>query len=573
MKKLWILLLCIIIIGCAQNAPDTGSPNNNSNQNENYTVKVFWEGQANRAADATEENKIQVTFFKVPIEDDRYVYSKRQEIDQFEISPGDILNRDYRDKVPEGYMLAFYAKDYVMVSKANDGYFHNGQPIDTFFELKFETADDGTTYATTLLGTSIEDEKLYDLPKEGWEEGDSILDATGQNPERQFYLNNQYLMGYYENQAMVYCYPLFGKGYLTYWFMKPNADGYLVYGGEEYQNQIVRAKTKFKELTGIDLDAVKNPDDDPNVIPDDDPADNPNDNPSDTPDDEPNDTPSETTGDDPNDNPSDTTGDDPNDNLSDTPNDDPNGNPNDNPDDPNANPSDNSEDNPDTNPYYDLNQTNTNPRILNRPNETQGIYRLMGKLTSLRNANVDSIITIKNQTEQTLDGAAGLAILTRNSKKTYDFLIVGLQNNKGTIRSYVSYYCNITKEAFTAGIFGAQSGPQAFNPDTTNSYEIAILTYQNSVQAMSDFSLDENGELKIGLSFKVKEDGSIDVIFKKDCQIDEETGAVTGGTTVHTINVTQKITGTAFTQASKSLYGYALIQPNKTLNAEYYYAP
>ena len=515
MKKLWILLLSIILIGCAQNAPDTGSPNNNSNQNENYSVKVFWEGQANRAAaDATEENKIQVTFFKVPIEDDRYIYSKKQEIDQFEISPGDTLNRDYRDKVPEGYMLAFYAKDYVMVSKANDGYFHNGQPIDTFFELKFETADDGTTFATTLLGTSIEDEKLYDLPKEGWEEGDSILDATGQNPERQFYLNNQYLMGYYENQAMVYCYPLFGKGYLTYWFMKPNADGYLVYGGEEYQNQISRAKTKFKELTGIDLDAVKNP------------ADDPNDNPSDTPDDEPNDTQSDTTGDD-----------------------------------------------PDTNPYYDLNQTNTNPRILNRPNETQGIYRLMGNLTSLRNANVDSIITIKNQTEQTFDGAAGLAILTRNSTKTYDFLIVGLQNNKGTIRSYVSYYCNIPKEAFTASNFGAQAGPQAFNPDTTNSYEIGILTYPNSVQAMSDFSLDENGELKIGLSFKVKEDGSIDVIFKKDCQIDEETGAITGGTTVHTINVSQTITGTAFTQASKSLYAYALIQANKTLNAEYYYAP
>ena len=90
---------------------------------------------------------------------------------------------------------------------------------------------------------------------------------------------------------------------------------------------------------------------------------------------------------------------------------------------------------------------------------------------------------------------------------------------------------------------------------------------------MSDFSLDENGELKIGLSFKVKEDGSIDVIFKKDCQIDEETGAITGGTTVHTINVSQTITGTAFTQASKSLYAYALIQANKTLNAEYYYAP
>lgn len=197
----------------------------------------------------------------------------------------------------------------------------------------------------------------------------------------------------------------------------------------------------------------------------------------------------------------------------------------------------------------------------------------MGKLTSLRKANVDSIITIKNQTEQTFDGAAGLAILTRNSKKNYDFLIVGLQNNKGIIRSYVSYYYNIPGTDFTASNFGAQAGPQAFNPDTTAPYEIEILTYPNSVQAMSDFSLDENGELKIGLSFKVKEDGSIDVIFKKDCQIDEETGAITGGTTVHTINVSQKITGTAFTQASKSLYAYALIQANKTLNAEYYYAP
>ena len=513
MKKLWILLLCIIIIGCAQNAPDTGSTNNNSNQNENYTVKVFWEGQANRAADAIEENKIQVTFFKVPIEDDRYVYSKRQEIDQFEISPGDTLNRDYRDKVPEGYMLAFYAKDYVMLSKANDGYYQNGQPVDTFFELKFETVSDGTIVASTLLGNSIDEEKLYSLPKTDWEETYQTLDDNDEYPIRNFLFENRYQIIYYENQAMVGCFSSTG-GHLTYWFMKPNSEGHLVYEGQEYQNQISRSKTKFKELTGIDLDATKNPDDDPNVTPDDDPA-----------------------------------------------------------DDPNGNPSDNPEDDPNANPYYDLNQTNTNPRILNRLNETQEISRLMGNLTYLRNANVDSIITIKNQTEQTFDGAAGLAILTRNSKKTYDFLIVGLQNNKGTIRSYVSYYCNIPKEAFTASNFGAQAGPQAFLPDTTNSYEIEILTYPNSVQAMSDFSLDENEELKIGLSFEEKEDGSIDVIFKKDCQIDEETGAITGGTTVHTINVSQTITGTAFTQASKSLYAYALIQANKTLNAEYYYAP
>lgn len=283
MKKLWILLFCIILIGCAQNAPDTGSPNNNSNQNENYSVKVFWEGQANRAAaDATEENKIQVTFFKVPIEDDRYVYSKRQEIDQFEISPGDTLNRDYRDKVPEGYMLAFFAKDYVMLSKANDGYYQNGQPVDTFFELKFETVSDGTIVASTLLGNSIDEEKLYNLPKTEWEELDQSLDDNGEYPIRNFYFDRLYRLFYYENQAMVGCLSSTG-GHLTYWFMKPNSEGHLIYEGQEYQNQITRAKTKFKELTGIDLDATKNPDDDPNVIPDDDPADDPNDNPSDTP--------------------------------------------------------------------------------------------------------------------------------------------------------------------------------------------------------------------------------------------------------------------------------------------------
>ena len=526
MKKLWILLLSIILIGCAQNPEDSNKLDGNASQNEDYSVKVLWEAQSNRAAaDDAEENTIEVTFYKVPMENGGYLYAQKEQIDQFEISPGDTLNRDYRDEVPEGYILAFYAKDYVMVSKANDGYYRDGQPINTFFELKFETASDGTTFASTLLGTNIEDEKIYDLPKEGWTEGDAILDATGQNPERQFYLNNQYLMGYYEHQAMVYCYPLFGKGHLTYWFMKPHSEGHLVYEGQEYQNQISRAKTKFKELTGIDLDATKNPDDDPNVTPYDDPNVIPDDDP------------------------------------------------NDNPDDPNGNPSDNPEDDPNANPYYDLNQTNTNPRILNRPNKTQEIYRLMGNLTYLKNANVDSIITIKNQTEQTFDGAAGLAILTRNSKKTYDFLIVGLQNNKGTIRSYVSYYCNIPDTDFTRSNFGTTAGPQAFLPDATNSYEIEILTYPNSVQAMSDFSLDENGELQIGLTFEEKEDGSIDVIFKKYCQIDEETGAITGGTTVHTINVSQTITGTAFTQASKSLYAYALIQANKTLNAEYYYAP
>ena len=182
-------------------------------------------------------NKIKVHFYKVPIIDGLYTYDQAVEIDSFEVSEGESLDRDYREQVPEGYILGFSADEYVMKSKANDGYVRNGEDQETFFELRFETLKNGLVLPSTLLGKSIDDEELYDLPGTNWTYYNII--AEGKWDEEIYFKNGNYRLSYFDYQAIVAVNS--NTGMLSYWFSQ----------GTATEEEKTLAKNFMKERFGI----------------------------------------------------------------------------------------------------------------------------------------------------------------------------------------------------------------------------------------------------------------------------------------------------------------------------------
>lgn len=231
MKKLLFIfgiILSLVLTGCSHQNDDQ----------TNKSVKVQWKAGGSRAA-ATNTQTIKVHFYKVPIENGRYNYSNSIEIDSFEISEGDSLDKDYRDLVPEGYILGFSADNYVMKSKANDGYIRNAVEQETFFELRFETLENDLVLPSTLLGKKIEDEDLYDISESNWTYDKTLCE--GEWNEEIFYKAGNYRFSWFDYQAIVQAYS--NTGYLCYWFSR----------GQASAEEKARAKNFVKERFGIDL--------------------------------------------------------------------------------------------------------------------------------------------------------------------------------------------------------------------------------------------------------------------------------------------------------------------------------
>ena len=239
MKKLCFIIgiiLAIVVTACSNGQ---ASDNQKNQPEKEQTVKVQWDANSSRSARASAKpESIKVHFYKVPIINGRYTYDEAVEIDAFEISEGDSLGRDYRKQVPEGYILGFSADNYVMISKANDGYTINGQEQECFFELRFETLENDIVLPSTLKGKSIDDEELYDLPATGW----TYSETSGEGESKEVYFKNGNIrLGYFDHQAIVEIIADTGYGYLCYWFSQGTASD-----GEK-----TLAKNFLKERFGI----------------------------------------------------------------------------------------------------------------------------------------------------------------------------------------------------------------------------------------------------------------------------------------------------------------------------------
>ncbi len=228
MKKLFLILgiaLALVLTGCANGQSDSSDdstkqekPADNTKQQGTEgkkSVKVQWNANTSRTADRSASvDTIKVHFYKVPVKNMKYEYAEAVEIDSFEIKEGDSLDKDYKEQVPDGYILGFSADNYVMKSKANDGYVINGKEVSTFFELRFETLGNGRVLPSTLLGSSVKDEELYDLSKVSW-----IYEKTtgeGTDDEAIYFKTDNYLLNYWGLQAIVEV--ISNTGYLCYWF-------------------------------------------------------------------------------------------------------------------------------------------------------------------------------------------------------------------------------------------------------------------------------------------------------------------------------------------------------------------
>lgn len=223
MKKLFFIfgiILSIVLTGCAHQNDNSSDTSQKQDNPKKKSVVVQWKANTSRAAETnTNPEKIKVHFYKVPIENNRYNYKNLVEIDSFEISEGDSLDKDYRDQVPEGYILGFSAENYVMTSKANDGYIRNGEEQETFFELRFETLENDIVLPSTLLGKKIDDEELYNIPETNWSYFRKLHE--GEWNEEIHYRTNNYELHYFDYQAIVEV--LSNTGYLAYWFSRSTA--------------------------------------------------------------------------------------------------------------------------------------------------------------------------------------------------------------------------------------------------------------------------------------------------------------------------------------------------------------
>lgn len=237
-----------------------------------------------------------------------------------------------------------------------------------------------------------------------------------------------------------------------------------------------------------------------------------------------------------------------------------------------------------------VNQTNTNDSTM----------RGMKRVASLPRGKGTCVVRQFNQKSNSYDGMVGFAAYVTQNKddpvnyNTYNFLVVGVQNCRGTTRTYASYFCNIRENEMSTQNFGAvkkdsngnvikDSNGNALNNvkakvdhSLTEPYEVVIpmsgsKTY-NSVGfvELPEVTFDRKGELKVAIRFEEYTNGNIYIEWAKNpkesledasCEYDESDVICYATADGDTIGRTKDSKGTLWT--------YANIQKGATLNAQW----
>lgn len=115
---------------------------------------------------------------------------------------------------------------------------------------------------------------------------------------------------------------------------------------------------------------------------------------------------------------------------------------------------------------------------------TEGSYMRGVKLLLTKHSDIAGRVVIGNSDFSSAGaGVLGIAFdVSQNDDETWNFGLVGLQNNNGTPRYYVSYYYNIDSDNMSADNFGARENGKditktAYDPEATTPYEIPVKPY------------------------------------------------------------------------------------------------
>ena len=148
--------------------------------------------------------------------------------------------------------------------------------------------------------------------------------------------------------------------------------------------------------------------------------------------------------------------------------------------------------------------------VTKQTNEGKDTIRGMKRFDAIPRAKATCIIQLFNQSKTTRDGMMGFATYVTEDKvkKTMNFLVVGVTNNKGKTETYASYFCNVDPEKLSTKNFGVDEERDAFDPSIETPYEVVIVRYP---AYLNNVTLDEEGTLKLAIDFTGNSDGSVDI--------------------------------------------------------------
>lgn len=164
---------------------------------------------------------------------------------------------------------------------------------------------------------------------------------------------------------------------------------------------------------------------------------------------------------------------------------------------------------------------------VNFTNDTDAEY-IRGWATFNTAHKKDSVlITIKNQTDKSLDGNMGFIFgQTKNNDKSYNFYVATVRWDNGTLRSYVSYYENVDSNYLEGGYKNFVS------IDGNDAKETPILkglgqnAWYEFTEKNEKFSLDNEGNVKVYIDLVFDENQGYKVDFYKVNENNEKNGAV-----------------------------------------------
>lgn len=215
-------------------------------------------------------------------------------------------------------------------------------------------------------------------------------------------------------------------------------------------------------------------------------------------------------------------------------------------------------------------------------NETDSTIRGMKRIGALNRAKGTCVVRQFDQSNKTCDGMVGFATCVIQNKGkddegeklanygTYNFIVVGVRNNKGTTETYASYYCNIAEDQMSTNNFGAGSNTKTtFDPDCTDAYEIELVKFP---KVLSSVNINDADELVTAIQFVGYDDGSVEINWYKEGDFEEKTASAICdflADPVFTCTVDAAKVGRDADSEKGSLWTYANIYGGETLNARW----
>ena len=195
----------------------------------------------------------------------------------------------------------------------------------------------------------------------------------------------------------------------------------------------------------------------------------------------------------------------------------------------------------------------------------------------LNRAQGTCVVTQHKQSNATCDGMVGFAtyFVENKATSTYNFLVVGVRNNKGITETYASYFCNISEDDLDEYNFGASyegtdgklhdRTKDKFDATSTEPYEVVIEKFPMKL----NHSYNDKGDLIVGIKFEQVTNGDINITWYRDLKTNTQAATTSGGTVLDSSVAEASKTGRTATSEKGKICAYANIQPLATLDAQW----